>query len=189
MELIRFAECPEVPWANGLGVTRQLLRDGAEPDPWNWRLSVATVSGAGPFSRLPGVDRVLVCVGPVALSLSIDGQAQHAQPGSAISFAGESDVASVGTAETRDVNVMVRRATAEALTEVLAPGRPVLHERGSEITAFVALSDGTMIGSDVLAIGDTAIVEAHDARDTSISRGTCLRVAILMRSRRPADSR
>lgn len=181
MRIIRLADCPETPWASGRGVTRQLLRDDAEQDAWTWRLSVATVGEPGPFSSLPGVDRVLVCAGDTALSLLIDGRAQEARPGHPIRFAGEADVVSLGTAATRDVNVMVRRNAAIASTEVVEAGGPILHEADSEVTAYIALADGTLIGDHRLAIGDTLVVDEAVPEAASVSRGRCLRVAIRLR--------
>lgn len=178
MRLIRLIDCPEEAWANGSGVTRQLLSDGEAPEPWNWRLSVATVSEPGPFSSLPGIDRILVCVGDSPLSLSIDGLVHEVQPAHPISFVGESDVASLGTAATRDVNVMVRRATTVAGVAVIEEGDPFVRVDDSEVTAFIALTDDTTIGGRLLAIGDTMIVEDRDQIPGSLARGRCLRVAI-----------
>lgn len=178
MRLIRLVNCTETPWANGSGITRELLRDGAAPEPWNWRLSVATVSEPGPFSSLPGIDRILVSLGDVPLSLSIDGRAQQAQPGQPISFAGESDVASVGSVATRDVNVMVRRTTTFAEVQVLEAGDPVVRAPDSELTAYVALTDGIVVGDQVLAVGDTVVIDDGDHLSDSLARGRCLRVVI-----------
>lgn len=178
MKLIRLIDCPEVAWANGRGITRQLLRDGEAPEPWNWRLSVATVSEPGPFSSLPGIDRILVCVGDTPLTLRIDGLAQEVQPGHPIAFVGESDVASLGTVATRDVNVMVRRTTTAAEVEVIEECDPVVRDDDSEVTAFIALTDDTTIGGRLLAIGDTVVVEDGDQIPGALAGGRCLRVAI-----------
>lgn len=47
---------PRTLWANGRGTTRELARDprGA------WRLSVADLRDAAPFSALPGTDRLFI---------------------------------------------------------------------------------------------------------------------------------
>lgn len=178
MRLIRLVDCIETPWANGSGITRELLRDSAAPAPWNWRLSVATVSEPDPFSSLPGIGRILVAIGDVPLSLSIDGRAQHAQPGQLIFFAGESDVASVGYVATRDVNVMVRRRTTVAGAQVLEAGDPVVRAPDSELTAYVALTEGTVVGDQVLAVGDTVVIDDRDRLPDSLAGGRCLRVMI-----------
>jgi environmental stress-induced protein Ves len=49
------------PWLNGGGVTYDVTSspDGAGPDAFDWRLSIAQVVEAGPFSLFAGVDRQL----------------------------------------------------------------------------------------------------------------------------------
>ena len=74
--IVRVASLVAVPWANGGGVTRVLLdRPGA------FRLSLATIDGAGPFSRFPGVLRQFALVagrvdlsGPAPFPVSLDAQ-------------------------------------------------------------------------------------------------------------------
>src|ERR1700722_15489211 len=53
---------PSIPWKNGGGTTRNLLvvPEGAGFDDFLWRISLAEVGESGPFSRFPGVDRVIV---------------------------------------------------------------------------------------------------------------------------------
>lgn len=64
-------------WRNGGGVTRELwsqpgLAASTGPGPgFLWRLSLADVTADGPFSRLPGVDRVSLAVAGPALHLRI----------------------------------------------------------------------------------------------------------------------
>jgi hypothetical protein len=63
--LVRAADCPPAPWANGGGRTRELARHGgaaAEGQAFDWRLSLAEIERSGPFSPLPGVDRVFAPV-------------------------------------------------------------------------------------------------------------------------------
>ncbi len=61
MSILRVANCPAVPWKNGLGRTRELAIQppGAGMDDFLWRVSVAEVETAAPFSAFPGVDRVI----------------------------------------------------------------------------------------------------------------------------------
>ena len=53
-----------MPWKNGRGVTRELALwpSGASLErlDFDWRLSAAPVDEPGPFSRLPGYERILV---------------------------------------------------------------------------------------------------------------------------------
>ena len=47
-----------VPWKNGGGVTRELLRlPAGSGDDWTLRISVADIDADGPFSPFPGITR------------------------------------------------------------------------------------------------------------------------------------
>ena len=47
-----------VPWKNGGGVTRELLRlPAGSGDDWTLRISVADIAADGPFSPFPGITR------------------------------------------------------------------------------------------------------------------------------------
>ena len=71
---IRFLAASErraQPWKNGGGITREIAAspDGAALDAFDWRVSMAEVAAAGPFSRFEGVDRILtVLTGELELS-------------------------------------------------------------------------------------------------------------------------
>jgi len=52
------AQCAAVPWRNRAGVTRELDAQTGEGGGFDWRLSLADIDRDGPFSALPGVDRV-----------------------------------------------------------------------------------------------------------------------------------
>lgn len=72
--IIRAADCCEVPWKNGGGTTREIavFPPGADMDTFLWRLSMARVEQAGPFSAFAGIDRVLTVVqGTLALGGSV----------------------------------------------------------------------------------------------------------------------
>jgi environmental stress-induced protein Ves len=62
--IIRAADCPEVPWKNGGGTTREIavFPPGAGMDDFAWRLSIAKVDQPGPFSAFAGVDRTLAVI-------------------------------------------------------------------------------------------------------------------------------
>lgn len=49
-----------MPWKNGGGTTHELWREGEGREGWALRLSLAEVRAAGPFSRFPGIDRVIL---------------------------------------------------------------------------------------------------------------------------------
>lgn len=97
------------PWANGRGETLELARaDG--PGGMLWRLSVATVAEAGPFSLLPGIERVLTVITGPGFGLEGQGIALEAAPLVPVAFPGDVPVAAVRVAgPSEDFNVMVAR--------------------------------------------------------------------------------
>ena len=70
--IVRFADAKRVPWKNGGGETAEVAvhPPGAGIDAFGWRVSLATISGDGPFSTFHEVDRSFVVVkGGVVLTV------------------------------------------------------------------------------------------------------------------------
>ena len=67
IEVLRAAARQAVAWRNGGGETREVAvwPAGAGMDAFEWRVSMAEVGVAGPFSVFAGVDRVLTVVSGV----------------------------------------------------------------------------------------------------------------------------
>lgn len=153
--LVRIDELAAVPWANGHGSTVEILRRPAFGVP-AVRLSLATVAGSVPFSRLPGIDRALMPISPGGLRLRVNGRATRIAQFQMIRFAGEDDVSSVDVVDPgRDLNLMVRRdGGVPFLRHVRVAGRI---EAPSNAVAVVALGgDVTALGVR-LHIGDTVV--------------------------------
>jgi len=130
--LIPAASLAAMPWKNGGGVTREIAADppGAALDAFVWRVSVADVAQAGPFSRFVGIDRTLVLLSGAGMLLDEAGEAgdsgradsargtqlhTHAltKPFDIARFAGEAQIdARLVDGATRDFNLMVRRGAA-----------------------------------------------------------------------------
>lgn len=57
--ILRAAERPALPWKNGGGVTREVVAHppGSDLGHFDWRVSIAEIHNAGPFSRFPGIER------------------------------------------------------------------------------------------------------------------------------------
>lgn len=121
--IIRLADCALQPWKNGLGRTREIAvhPSGAGSDDFIWRVSVAEVDSAAPFSRFPGIDRQIVLLDGAGFSMTLDGHRTHAltTPFVPFAFAGEAavDVALMDGA-TRDFNLMLRRADVAGAVQV-----------------------------------------------------------------------
>lgn len=115
--IIRLADCPLQPWKNGLGSTRQIAvhPPAAGSDDFLWRISIAEVDNAAPFSCFPGIDRQIVLLDGAGFTMTLDGSRQHAltTPFEPFAFAGEAKVdVTLADGATRDFNLMVRRGHA-----------------------------------------------------------------------------
>lgn len=124
MSILRFDALKAVPWKNGLGVTRELAVEppGATTENFLWRVSIAEVDTASPFSSFPGVDRTIVLLDGDGFTMTLDGEREHAltTPCLPFAFPGEArvDVTLAGGA-TRDFNLMVRRGKAHGTIDVV----------------------------------------------------------------------
>jgi environmental stress-induced protein Ves len=174
--IVRAADMQPQPWKNGMGVTREVARFPADAgnDDFIWRVSVAEVNSAAPFSTFPGIDRQIVLLDGDGFTMTLDGDRTHAltTPLMPFAFAGEApvDVAMAGGA-TRDFNLMVRRSHASGRVDVLdTPGSHALMTdavlvfltRGTADTPDGALANGDAWqprgGSLVLHHGAIALV-------------------------------
>jgi uncharacterized protein len=168
MTIIPFDQLKAVPWKNGLGITRELAVEpaGATMETFAWRVSIADVDTASPFSTFPGIDRTIVLLEGAGFTMVLDGEREHAliTPLVPFAFPGEAsvDVRLAGGA-TRDFNLMVRRGLASARLEVLhGPG---VFE-GVKL-AYVAEGNGTADGQPVTA-GDAVF----DATSLTLAAGS-----------------
>jgi environmental stress-induced protein Ves len=116
--ILRAAERSAVPWKNGGGLTREIAVHprGSDLANFDWRVSLAEVHRAGPFSSFAGVDRHMAVL-EGQLELSVAGrEALSLFPESApLTFPGDA----AAFAEPRqppvtDLNVMTRRGRFEA---------------------------------------------------------------------------
>jgi hypothetical protein len=115
--ILRAAERVPVPWKNGGGITREVAvwPPDAGFDIFDWRVSIAEVREAGPFSRFENIDRTMAILAG-RLTLRLAGQTVELDADSApFAFAGDvaCDGVPVGGAVT-DLNVMTRRGRATA---------------------------------------------------------------------------
>lgn len=134
MSIIKLADCVAQPWKNGLGRTRELAvhPPGAGMDDFLWRVSVAEVDSAAPFSAFPGIDRVIALLDGGGFTMTLGDGRVHALTTPCVPFAfpGEAsvDVALAG-GPSRDFNLMLRRGRVRGGIEAWrTPGpRPADH--------------------------------------------------------------
>jgi len=139
-----------MPWRNGGGITCEIAAwpPGATLEKFDWRVSMAEVRDAGPFSSFSGVDRVLTIV-QGTLALAIEGRPAVILSAEELPFCFAGDDACIGEplgGPVLDLNVMVRRGRFSAdvqrisNTNLVVPGATCV---------LVALSPGRVVlGSD-----------------------------------------
>lgn len=180
MRLLRFADLKPVPWKNGLGVTREIAVEpaGASMDDFTWRVSIADVDTASPFSRFPGIDRTIVLLGGDGFTMTLDGTRRHAltTPCEPFAFPGEAtvDVTLAGGA-TRDFNLMVRRGAASGRVDVLHGAQDI--DTSGAVLAHVVRGSACVDGAPVGG-GDTVLGPAR----VSLGAGACALVVRILRS-------
>lgn len=148
IRLLAAAERRASPWKNGGGVTREIAASpqGASLESFDWRVSMAEVAVAGPFSRFAGVDRILtVLAGELELSFPGETAVTLGPDCEPFAFPGERDCqgAPRGGVVT-DLNVMVRRGSVRAEVRRVRGAAP-LTVRGQALLV-VALESGRLDG-------------------------------------------
>lgn len=194
--LIRGADLVATPWKNGGGVTREIAAypQGAGLDAFVWRVSIADVAQAGPFSRFAGIDRTLVLLSGAGMLLDeaqgAGGTHTHTltQALDIARFAGEVAIdARLVDGATRDFNLMVRRGAATGEVEVWrgdddSAAQP--HNLSADAVLLfcaagsieVRLGDGARV---VLATDDTLHIDAPHALPCALTgNGALLAISI-----------
>lgn len=106
-----------VPWKNGGGVTRELLRLPAGGDDWTLRISVADIDADGPFSPFPGITRWFAVLDGAGVRLGFADRTLNVRRGDPpLRFDGtDAPGCALLDGPTRDLNVMVRGDRADSL--------------------------------------------------------------------------
>jgi len=123
MMIYREAGYRAVPWKNGGGITREIVRQPATGERFDWRLSLATIERRGPFSAFDGFERTLVLVrgAGVVLSFAGHGEARLSSPGQLTVFDGSWATHAVPVdGACIDLNLLVWRRSLEAQTRCVA---------------------------------------------------------------------
>jgi environmental stress-induced protein Ves len=178
--VLRADDHTRMPWANGGGTTYQVAASpqGSDLDSFDWRVSFADVDTDGPFSTLPGVDRILLLVEGAGMDLVVDGRPVSLGRLDALPFDGAADTtARLVDGPTKDLNVMTRRGRCTATLDVVtvAGAVDVAPVEGGVVLAVVV--DGDVRAEDVpLWQRDVLVVD----RATAL-RGTATVAVIVVR--------
>lgn len=112
LRLLTAVDFRRLPWANGRGTTLELVRRDDAAGALLWRLSVADVLEPGPFSPLPGIDRVITLIEGDGFNLDFAGAHPPVslRPFEPLAFSGDwSTAAATVYGPSRDFNVMTAR--------------------------------------------------------------------------------
>jgi environmental stress-induced protein Ves len=153
MIILRASSYRTVAWKNGGGMTREILREPAEPTPFDWRLSLATIDSSGPFSAFAGYHRTLVLVSGAGVELDF-GQQERARltvPGQVVAFDGAWPTScTLLDGRSTDLNLIVSQERMRFSSECLQLTQPRLLQTAQWpqtlvccISGAVRLTDGT----------------------------------------------
>jgi environmental stress-induced protein Ves len=179
MRTLRAAERTAQPWKNGGGLTYEVIvhPPGSSLAQFDWRVSLAHVRAAGPFSFFPGIERRLaVLEGELRLSFGTRAgeRAEEvrvlAPPSSPLAFPGEARVFAEPRGAVTDLNVMVRRGRFAACLERYRLGQPLRLGVTDATRVLIALGDLTAhggAGDTELAPLDALLIDGTERCDLS----------------------
>jgi uncharacterized protein len=125
-----------VPWKNGGGLTRELLRWPAG-DAWRLRISLADIAADGPFSAFPGVERWFAVLEGDGVELQFGDRLIAQRPGDApLRFDGaDAPGCRLLGGPTRDLNLMLQGPGGELRAAAAGDRSPAWPRRGFFVAA------------------------------------------------------
>jgi environmental stress-induced protein Ves len=176
MRILRRDSYRSVPWKNGQGTTREILRHPAGRADFLWRLSIAEVTQSGPFSAFPGYRRIIMLLRGDGFVLRFnDGREQDLRkPNEPFRFDGGDAVSCVlGGSPSQDLNLMLRaNLTAEPCAVVTFSGERRLPPHAAQARLIFCLSAGVTLhlGGKTHEIGewDTVVFDADETAAAEI---------------------
>ncbi|MBR0994210.1 HutD family protein [Bradyrhizobium japonicum] len=169
------------PWKNGGGVFTDIAgawRAGVAAKDWDsllWRFASTPIVAPGPFSHMPGIDRLQMVVGGRGLVLRSPTQEfDEREPFTTVRFTGEMEiVTALEAGPVEVVNLMARRGAAEiALVALKEPGERQLPAGTHLVYAAVGVCR-VRLGSEDFAIShkNTLKVELAEASTLTLVSG------------------
>jgi environmental stress-induced protein Ves len=177
-----------MPWANGGGETTELHSHVDEGSGrMLWRISMADVLAAGPFSHFDNYDRVLVLLEGHGLRLSYEGggNSQLRRRYDFAKFPGDIDTfATVSDGPIRDFNIIADRSSFKPDVSIVQSGDSFRVLPSTRIAAVYAAEDDVVVdapdkSSNKLPLGDLLIIENPMEGNWSIHGSTSIVVHLL----------
>jgi environmental stress-induced protein Ves len=143
------ADYVAVPWKNGGGLTREILKVPPDATAFDWRLSLATIETPGPFSAFDGYDRTLVLMqgAGVELDFGSQGRAVLQAPGQLAAFdGGWATSCTLIDGPSSDLNLIVSKARAESRVRLIKVATPeLIYTAGWEETLICCVTGAAQI--------------------------------------------
>jgi environmental stress-induced protein Ves len=155
------AQYRSMPWRNGMGVTLEIAREPDSGDHFQWRLSLATLAGSGPFSSYAGYQRSVTLIEGAGFRLGIGGQDPVIlqRPGATAMFAGaEPAHCTLINGPCTDLSLMVREPGAiVSVIRIQAAAIPAVPLEAGALKVVFCLGDGAVLGlADDSTVGSPA---------------------------------
>jgi environmental stress-induced protein Ves len=175
MRIIRAGDYRRMRWKNGGGETIEIAVSPPDSslEDFHWRVSMAHVATAGPFSNFSGVDRSLAVIAGdgIALRLGGRGDVPLTQAAAPFAFPGDLPVeASLIGGAIDDLNVMSRRGRYRHLLSRLRTAAPTVLPRHGDIMVVLVRGSGAGLKCgrrrETVADGDTVLLD--EAEKTKI---------------------
>lgn len=160
------------PWKNGGGIFTDIAdahRAGSPQKDWDsllWRFATTPIVAPGPFSFMPGIDRLQMVISGRGLVLKAPGQDfDEREPFTTVRFTGEMEiVTALEAGPVEVVNLMARRGAAEiellALREPgerqLSAGTHLVYAARGDCRIRLGVEDFTIPGEGTLKVELTA---------------------------------
>jgi len=181
---LSYRQYAEMRWKNGQGVTHEVCRF-PDAQPYDWRVSIATIGSDGPFSHFPGYLRNISVLEGEGMQLTIDGQ-PHAfiTPFQATDFNGDSDVfCAITGGPLLDFNVIWHADSVRAAVRWATGGEWAHHQgtlllfnAGDTLDVMVDASCYRLQHYDSLRIDAPARVAVRHSADNRLACVTLTRV-------------
>ncbi|MGW1425000.1 HutD/Ves family protein [Bradyrhizobium manausense] len=180
-KLLNSQDYTRSPWKNGGGIFTDIAdahRPGATAKDWDsllWRFASTPIVAPGPFSHMPGIDRLQMVVRGRGLVLKAPGQEfDEREPFTTVSFTGEMEiVTALEAGPVEVVNLMARRGAAEIeLTALRQPGERPL-SAGTHLLYAVSGNCGIRLNNEEFIIpgGSTLKAELSAASKLTLISG------------------
>lgn len=169
--LIHYSDHVEMPWKNGAGTTREVVRENDQAKPY-WRLSLATVDKSGPFSIIPGCTRLILLLEGQPMTLHFDdGEVMPLESQKPQRFSCERPLRAIlpAAGERRDLNLIWNDDAFDANVQVVTFAGQLKLDSSAAYRTIVIVTKGTSLTSvnggtaQEIVAGDTLVIGHQDS--------------------------